>query len=394
MDIDKHLFIILASYSSNALGQIRSLGEKGIKPIVVLTHKSTFRIDKSKYILKLYDVNSFNEGLDLIIQKYKDSENKPFIYTDCDEVMGIIDKRYDELKDNFFIWNAGGPCRLAHFMEKGVQLTLAKECGMNVPKTEIVRVGCLPHSLNYPIFTKATDSYSNIWWKANSYICHNEIELKKAYSKMDIESIVLQEYIIKKDETPIEGISINGGDDIFLFGQTKNYRMSPKSYGTFRYLDEFKDNTIYSQIKKFIKKVAYTGAFEVEFIIDQNGIPYFLEVNFRISQPNYAFTAFGANIPYIYAKSILNNKIATEEIHYITKKPFNLMYEFEDFKFSILLQNISLKKWVKDLRHCDVFLYFNKKDQMPFIYTIFSKILLFFKNKIRIKFNQKQTNLL
>ena len=103
MDIDKHLFIILASYSSNALGQIRSLGEKGIKPIVVLTHKSTFRIDKSKYILKLYDVNSFNEGLDLIIQKYKDSENKPFIYTDCDEVMGIIDKRYDELKDNFFL---------------------------------------------------------------------------------------------------------------------------------------------------------------------------------------------------------------------------------------------------------------------------------------------------
>lgn len=385
MSINEHLFIILASYSSNTLGQIRSLGEKGIRPIAVLSSISTFRIDKSKYISKLYCVNSFNEGLDLIIKKFENKEKKPFIYTDCDEVMGILDKRYQELKDGFYIWNAGQSGRLAHFMEKSVQFDLAKECGMNVPKTEIVKVGKTPQVLNYPIFTKATDSYTNIWWKANTYICYNEKELRKAYSKMDTERIILQEYIIKQDETPIEGISINGGKHIALFGQTRNYRMSDKSYGTYRYIEEFKDVKLSSQIKEFIQKVGYTGAFEVEFIIDKNGTPYFLEVNFRISQPNYAFTIFGANIPYIYATSILNNKIATEQIHYNNKKPLNIMYEFEDFKSSVLTRKISLMKWLKDVKRCDVFLFYNKEDKMPFFYTIISKLLLAFRNKLRIK---------
>ena len=52
MDLNNHKFILLASYTANTLGQIRSLGEKGIKPIAVLVHKNTFKIDKSKYISK------------------------------------------------------------------------------------------------------------------------------------------------------------------------------------------------------------------------------------------------------------------------------------------------------------------------------------------------------
>lgn len=382
MDIYKHKFIILASYSANALGQIRSLGEKGIRPIAVLAHQATYRIDKSRYISKLFNVNGFEEGLDLIINKFGKEKWKPFIYTDCDEVMGLLDRRYEEIKDKFYFWNAGKSYRLSQFMVKSVQLSIAKECGMNIPNSEIVNVGELPKSLSYPIFTKATESFSNIWWKANSYICNNEAELKDAYSKMDISSIVLQEYVMKQDEIPIEGISINEGKDIVLFGQTRNYRMSEKSYGTFRYLEKFKDKKIELQIKEFIQKVKYTGAFEIEFIIDKNGVPYFLEVNFRISQPNYAFTVWGANIPYIYAESILKNEI-TFNNNNSDQKPLNLMYEFEDFKYSILQNKINIFRWFKDVWSCDVFLYYNRHDKMPFYFTMYSKIILAIQKIIR-----------
>lgn len=382
MDIYKHKFIILASYSANALGQIRSLGEKGIRPITVLAHQATYRIDKSRYISKLFNVNGFEEGLDLIINKFGKEKLKPFIYTDCDEVMGLLDRRYEEIKDKFYFWNAGKSYRLSQFMVKSVQLSIAKECGMNIPNSEIVNVGELPKSLSYPIFTKATESFSNIWWKANSYICNNEAELKDAYSKMDISSIVLQEYVMKQDEIPIEGISINEGKDIVLFGQTRNYRMSEKSYGTFRYLEKFKDKKIELQIKEFIQKVKYTGAFEIEFIIDKNGVPYFLEVNFRISQPNYAFTVWGANIPYIYAESILKNEI-TFNNNNSDQKPLNLMYEFEDFKYSILQNKINIFRWFKDVWSCDVFLYYNRHDKMPFYFTMYSKIILAIQKIIR-----------
>lgn len=373
MNIQEHKFILLASYTGNTLGQIRSLGEKGIQPIAVLVHKNTFRIDKSKYIGKLYDVKDIEEGLDLIIEKYGNEPVKPFLFTDRDDVMGLIDRRHNELINRFYIWNAGQRGRLNIYLNKSEQIKLAEECGFKVPKTEIVKLGDMPHSLQYPIFTKAIDSL-NEWWKGCASICKNEKELKDFYKKLEVENLILQEYIDKKDETPIEGISINGGKDILLFGLTRNYRMTEDSFGTFRRIEPFNDKFIEDSIRRFIQHINYTGAFEIELIIDKQGNSYFLEANFRIAQQNYGYTAFGANIPYIYAKSILCGEIAKDEICNTRKRPFNIMYEFEDFKLSVLGKKISLWRWLKDIKQTDVFLFYNKKDKAPFYYTIWEKI--------------------
>ena len=373
MNIQEHKFILLASYTGNTLGQIRSLGEKGIKPIAVLVHKNTFRIDKSKYIGKLYDVKDIEEGLDLIIEKFGNEAVKPFLFTDRDDVMGLIDRRYNELIDKFYIWNAGEQGRLNKYLNKSEQIKLAEECGFNVPKTEIVKLGALPHSLQYPIFTKAIDSL-NEWWKGCASICDNEEELKKFCQKLEVNNLILQEYIDKEDETPIEGISINGGKEIILFGLTKNYRMTADSFGTFRHIETFDDKRIEMCIQKFIQRINYTGAFEIELIIDKKGKAFFLESNFRIAQQNYGYTVFGANIPYIYALSTLNGEIAKKEIRYTNKRPFRMMYELEDFRLSVLSKKISLWQWIKDIKHTDVFLFYNKKDKAPFYLTILEKI--------------------
>ena len=373
MDLNNHKFIILASYTANTLGQIRSLGEKGFFPIAVLMHKNTFRIDKSKYISELYNVKDINEGLNLIIDQFGHEPYKPFLYTDRDDVMGMIDRHLDELKDKFYVWNAGEAGRLNHFLNKNEQIKLAEECGFNIPKTEIVKVGELPKNLEYPIFTKAIDSL-NQWWKGCAYVCQNEEDLKKVYKTVDVDSLVLQEYIVKKDETPIEGISIKGGEDILLFGLTQNYRMPADSFGTYRHIERFCDSNTEEKIKRFISKINYTGAFEIELIIDQKGDAYFLEANFRIAQQNYGYTKFGANIPYIYAKSILKGAIDKEDISYTSKHPFNIIYEFEDFKLFVAKRKISLLQWMKDLYHTDAFLFYNKKDNNPFYYTIWEKV--------------------
>lgn len=373
MDLNNHKFIILASYTANALGQIRSLGERGISPIAVLVHKNTFRIDKSKYIGELYNVKSIEDGLDLIIERFGNEPNKPFLFTDRDDVMGLIDRRYNELIDKFYIWNAGEQGRLNKYLNKSEQIKLAEECGFNVPKTEMVKLGELPHSLQYPIFTKAVDSL-NEWWKGCASICNNEEELKAFCQKLEVNNLILQEYIDKEDETPIEGISINGGKEIILFGLTKNYRMTADSFGTFRHIETFDDKDTETCIQKFIQRINYTGAFEIELIIDKQGKAYFLEANFRIAQQNYGYTAFGANIPYIYGLSILKGEIAKEEIHYTTKRPFRMMYELEDFRLSVFSKKISLWQWIKDIKHTDVFLFYNKKDPTPFYLTIWEKI--------------------
>ncbi len=382
-DLRNHKFIIYGSYSANTLGQIRGLGEKGIMPIAVLIHRNTFRIDKSRYISELFDVEDVDEGIDLIISKYGNEPYKPFLYTDRDNVVEALDRRYDEIVDKFFFWNAGGKGMLHKFFNKKEQIKLAEKCGFSVPKTEVVKVGEMPQSLSYPIFTKSVDSL-NPYWKGNAYICNTEQELRDVYKKMDVKEILLQEYIVKKDEMPIEGISINGGKEIKLLGRTVSYRFQDDSFGTYRYVEPFNDAAFENKIQTYIREVGYTGAFEIEFILDKDYNPLFLETNFRIAQQNYGYVKLGANIPYLYAVSVLQEHMADDEIKYIAKRKINIMHEFEDFKISVLHKNNSLWAWVKDVYNTDCFSFYNSNDRYPFYYTLASKI----RNTIRKKMHK------
>ena len=374
MNMNEHKFVILGSYSANILGQVRGLGERGIHPYGVLIHKNTFRIDKSKYWAMVFDAETIEEGLDIVLHEFGNETVKPFLYTDRDDVMGLIDRKYDILKDKFYLWNAGEQGRLNKFLNKEEQLRLAEECGMRIPQTEVVKVGEMPKHLTYPIFTKAKDSL-NPFWKGNAFICNNEDELKRAYSIMDIEEIILQEYIVKKDEHPIEGISLNGGQDIQLLVKSINYRLTKDSYGIFRHLEPFCDDELEKKVKKFIQTINYTGIFEIEFIIDQNGIPYFLETNFRITQYNYGYTKFGINFPVLFAKSMLKGEIDTDEINYSSIRPFNVMSELEDFRISCLHGNISMWQWMKDVRHTNCFSFYSSSDILPFLMTLWAKTM-------------------
>ena len=378
-NIYNHRFIIFGTYAANTLGQIRSLGQIGISPIAVLVHKNTFRIDKSKYLSKVYNVSNIYEGLNLIIREYGNETVKPFLYTDRDDIMGLLDSRYNELKDKFYFWNAGDENQLNIYLNKKEQLRLAEECGFKIPKTEVVKVGDLPKTLSYPIFTKSIDSL-NPWWKGFAHICKNEKELKDAYSKFkDIPEIMLQEYIEKENEIPYEGISIKGGEEVKMLVKSINYRFTEDSFGIFRHLVPFNDNVLEKKIQKFIQTIKYSGVFEIEFIIDKQGNAFFLESNFRITQYNYAYTMFGVNFPYIYAKSILSNTLALEDILYSNKKPFNVMSEFEDFKFSVLQKKITLLDWIKDFLESDCHAFYNKHDMAPFYYTLWAKLVEYVK---------------
>lgn len=372
-NISNHIFIIFGTYAANTLGQIRSLGEKGIFPIAVLVNKNSFRIDKSKYLTKVYDVDNINDGLSLIINKFGNEVYKPFIYTDNDEIMGLLDRRYNELNNHFYFWNAGKEGQLNKYLNKKEQLHLAEKCGFNIPKTEIVKVGEFPQTLTYPIFTKAVDSL-NKWWKGQSFICNKKEDLRDAFLLIkDVPQIILQEYIDKQNEVPYEGISINGGEEIKMLVESVNYRFTKDSFGIYRHLEPFNNPELETKIKKYIQHIGYSGPFEIEFIIDKQGKPYFLETNFRITQYNSAYTMFGVNFPFLYAISVLRGQLALEEIKYTTIRPFNVMSEFEDFRLSCLHGNITLWQWLKDVMDTKCFQYYDKSDKAPFYYTIMSK---------------------
>lgn len=362
--IYNHKFIILGSDHSNTLGQIRCLGEMGIKPVVIITEKHPYIINKSKYLGEYHIVDTIYDGPKFILEHYSHEKYPPFVYTDRDDTMCAIDDYYNELKGKFIFWNTGEKGRIRQLINKETQMTLAKECGLNIIPTEHVKRGEMPKSLHYPIFTKATNSL-NPFWKANAFICHNAEELNDAYKHMGIEEVLLQKYIQRKDEMPIEGISIDGGREVKMFVKKTSKRFANNGFGIYSILEKFDDKELEDKISHLIKKTNYTGIFEIEFIIDQDESVYFMEINFRNTMFNHACADYGVNIPFLFAESVLNNKISEPTIH-SHKKQHTVMYEFDDLKLSVYEGNTSLWTWLKDFWKADSYLYIDKRDMGPF----------------------------
>ena len=352
------------------------MGEEGIAPIVILCDEGKpHLVNKSKYLGKFHHVNSIDEGYRLLLSVYGNEDLKPFVYTCSDDLESFLDLHYDELISHFYFFNAGEQGRVTSMMEKKEMIRMAVECGIDIPKTEVVKVGVLPKTLRYPVLTKAVIS-TMANWKNNVHICQNEDELLEAYKTIKGEEIILQEYIVKKNELCLDGVSVNGGEEVYLPIQSEYIRFTPDAYGNYIYFQPYKEKELLPKIKAIFKMTGFSGVFSMEFLRDKDDHFYFLEINFRNSTWSYAHTHVGVNLPLIWAKSTLAGHLAVEDVK-ITKQTFTAMQEFTDFKDSVLGGAVTVKQWFKDFRTCDCPFYYNKNDNAPF-WSIFRKKILRF----------------
>ena len=370
MDIKKHLFIVITGDNANALGVIRSLGEAGIKPVLIYLFEETHipLLIHSRYLDIVHKVYSYEEGLDLLLKEYSSQELKPFVYT-CDDTIGsIVDRRFDDLNGKFFFFNAGEAGRINELMNKHTICQLAESCGFNIPKQEVVKKGEFPKNLHYPIITKTLKS---IWgaWKADSFICQNEDELRDAYGKIVGTDLLLQEFIEKKNEMDFEGFSINGGEEVFIPYQIHYLRIPKGSYGHYTRCEVPKDEEMLKRLQNLLRKCKFSGCFEIEFLIDNEDRFWFLEVNFRFSAWNYALTFGGLNYPAMWAESTLANRVVKpEESAFVTlpiRNSFIAMSEPGDFGRTVIIEHYPIRKWLRDLRDADMLFVYNPKDKMP-----------------------------
>ncbi len=358
----KHKHIVFAQEHYNPLGIIRSLGEEGIRPIVVLCCDKPHFLHKSKYIGKLHICKSLEEGLALIISEYGSEELKPFIYNGGEDLGILLDNNYDDLKDRFYFFNGQGTIALS--MQKYENCLMAARCGIDIPKEEYLAKGVLPTTLKYPIMTKASTSACGGNWKGDSFICYSDQELTEAYKRIKSSRVLVQEFIEKENELCLDGISINGGEDIFIPYGCSYYRFTPESYGNYMYFFPFIDKELLFKIKDLIRLSRYTGVFCIEFLKGKDGGTYFLEVNYRNSGWSYAFTVGGFNLPFRWAVSVLDNKLYLDDFE--PKSKFSAMNDFSDLKDIISTKSTSIFTWIKEYITTDCHYYYNSRDAKPF----------------------------
>ena len=278
----KNKVIVFGSSHHNTLGLIRSLGEVGITPYLVLVTKDNDSfVAKSKYLAEVFVVRDSKEGLDVIISNFKNEIDKPIIFCSNDDVARIIDINYDYLKDLFFVQNAKTSNSILPYFDKAYLGNMAKKWGFDVPYSIVLNrdsVGL--EQIPFPCITKPLESIKGK--KSDIIVCENKTKLERGLEKLFLyaDKVLVQEYIEKDYEVSILGLSLQS--QILLPGIIKKIREYPykKGSSSFACLTKIPIDLNLESLYRAIKEVGYTGLFSVEFV-KRGDKYYFLEINFR-----------------------------------------------------------------------------------------------------------------
>lgn len=363
-----HLVIVFAIDHYNPLGVIRTLGQNGINPIYIAIKHRVELGTKSKYVGKIHQVNSVEEGYNLLIKEYGDVYKtgfKPFVLFSDDKSTGFFDLRRDEIRERFITYNANDiQGRIMFYMDKKNILDLAQKHGLNVLKTVVVDRGVIPSNLEYPIITKDINPNAG-GWKSDVFICQNKQELTEAFKSISSPKVLLQKFIKKKTEVAFEGCSVNkGASTLIAIKSTYRYNI-PGYYAPFMDCETLRDEKLERALKSMLKEIGFEGIFEIEFIVDQDNTLYFSEINFRNSTWSYASTVAGMPLPYIFIKGMLNGFIAPEDKK-IVPHGFTAMVEPVDYKKRKELGISSLEEWLADFKKANCTYYYVEDDLEPF----------------------------
>ena len=371
-ELANHKFIVLCKDHYNPLGLVRSLGECGVRPIVYCASERPSLVKASRYVGEFIRVDSAQQGLDMIIDRFGGEESTPFLLTSDDDSESVVDANFDRLIGRFHFFHGRKGGDVVHFMDKDNISRAAAKVGFRIPRAEVHNRGEMPRDIPYPIITKSIMSIVG-GWKDDVFICRSDEELREAYKKIQAPRLLIEEYIEKKNEFCAEGLSINSGAEIFMPFQITYNRFSEKAFGYYTKVEPFADENLREKIRRLIAETGYSGVFEIEFLIDKNDELVFLEINFRNSGWSYSASYGGGCLPTNWARWTLAGGIDTSDLT-LRQTPFMGMHEPSDFKENVLSRKVGLLKWLWQFHKCECTYYFNWKDNMPIVNSLFSKI--------------------
>lgn len=364
--LSDHIFIVFALEHYNPLGMIRSFGENGINPIYISVKRRYEIATKSKYISKLHQVDSVEEGYKLLMEEYGhfDNAHKPYIVFSDDKTVGYFDFRFEEWKDNFITYNAGESGRINEFMDKYKIQQLAKKHGFNVLDSYVLSKNSpIPNDLWFPIITKDISSNSGNW-KSDVFICQDAEELKEAFEKIASPLVMIQHFVDKQNELALEGYTINHGEEMQIVTAMNWKYLIQGYYSPYHDVKMFTDKDMEEKLRAMFKEIGFEGIFEVEFLIDKDGSMYFMETNFRASAWNYTGACAEMPLDYLWVKGMEQGFIDPADRKEFA--PFTSMSEVIDFGKRVDTGKVSIAEWIKDFKEAKCTYIYNKDDIEPF----------------------------
>ncbi len=354
--------IVIGGCHHNILGVIRSLGEKGLRPLVIIETKEHYPyVAKSKYIKQCWIVKNEMEVLDVLHQEAGKHGKKPVVIACADNLSSLLDMHYEELSQHYALPGAKEQGRITRLMDKEVMGELAAEVGLLVPRS-VATDTSVDEELEVPLPWIIKPLVSKNGVKADIVRIYAPKEWTE-YKSRHQARVQVQQLIEKEFEYQLIGLSLNGGEEVIIPGVSHVIRpQSNTNTGFLRYEPlrsdyvESVDNT-----KRYLKEAGYSGLFSMEFLRGTDGRDYFMEINFRNDGNAICVTAAGVNLPYNWYLSQTGAELDIEN----NIRTVYVMPEFDDFR-QIFHNQLGVWQWIKDIHRTDRFMEFDGKDQKPF----------------------------
>ena len=141
--------------------------------------------------------------------------------------------------------------------------------------------------------------------------------------------------------------------------------MTETSFGNSIYFFEPSDEELCEKVRKLMGKTKYNGIFSIDFLIGRDGKTYFLEVNYRNSAWSYPSTCAGVNLPVLWARSVLSNKLDIDNVK-IKELPYSAISDCDEFSYALRQGLLKTLKAIIRIWKCNCCVIWNRKDQSPF----------------------------
>lgn len=357
--------IILGNDHTNTLGLTQVLGRGGYYVIACVWGEKRGLVETSRYCKEIYGGLNPEVCIGIICSFSSENDSKKIpIIASCDDAALALERNRNILKDRFVFEYTTGPYTIEQLLEKKLQVRLATEAGFNVPRSwQLNALKKDNGEVKYPILIKPLVSAKGA--KEDIRISKNKDELEANLASLHCtKEVIAQQYIDHDFEISILGCGLSNGDVMIPCVENK-LSLYPLKVGLecLAKMQPLTDETIISPITKLVRQIGYVGLFSVEMMHNREDDKfYFTEINLRNDGANSFVYKYGVNLPLMHIEDLQGSK---QQKSPTEVKPGYYIWDMHHF-LSLIHRDISVLKWIQELRKSNGFLTYFQEDTKPF----------------------------
>lgn len=376
----KHNPAVILGADVNALGHIRSLGEKGITTYTICSGGKSDNPDCfSKYSVSVhvtknkkdYEIRLLNTLLNLA----KSFKKKPVLFATSDYFVDFIALNRSSI-ESYYLFNLPSYNIIKLITDKYHTDMAARSSGLESPKTirytDANFLADVEKSIEFPCLVKPQDSFTCSFPGKNKKVQHIE-ELASFIDKYpELKNHIIVQEIIPGNEDSIFQCTVymglRGNNQFFTMQKIHQY---PPGYGTTSLGRSISILPLIDKTKKILIDIGYKGFASVEFKKSSRTNDYYLiEINPRLPWYNELFNSCGVNFPYLAYLDLTQNNLPPQNI--VTQKNNVYWMHFRNEVRGLWKRKktgiaVNMAQYIASALKARSFAYFDLKDLRPFL---------------------------